>query len=101
MRNYAIKFCGENNKQKKKRRKRERRNRRKEERERKIPKITDQRIGDKNTKKKNGTGNEHSAAAVYILCGFRSYRLNIWNMYYQIYSDKKKIPVLRRKLVQN
>jgi hypothetical protein len=39
----------------------------------------DQRIGDKNTKNKNETGNEHSSAAVPVLPDIRSFNINMWN----------------------
>ena len=54
----------------------------------KRPKTIDQKIGDKDAKKKNETGNEHSTAAVLcmsVLHDVRSFSTNIWHMDHQFF----------------
>ena len=59
-----------------KRKKKETKERRKRSKDTKKKKE-DHRIADKNTKKKNETGNEHSSAAVSILRDFRSFSISM------------------------
>jgi len=67
--------------------------RKKEEREVKRPKTFDQRIGDKKTKKRNETGNEHSSVAVLCMSVLRDVQcssINTWNVYYQLFFRQKR-----------